>query len=159
MKATQTDIEKFLAILSENPSRIVTCTAGASESVLREPPRERQWSVAEILAHLRACQDLWSFSIYAMLAENLPTLPLLDERKWAHTTAYAVLPFNDSFQAFVLHRIELVGVLRRLPFEAWSRSADIGGRTHTIFSQVRRMAFHELEHVEQIEILFGGKNG
>jgi hypothetical protein len=37
----------------------------------------------EILAHLRACDDLWSHSIYAMLAQDNPALPLLDERRWA----------------------------------------------------------------------------
>lgn len=158
MNPNQPDIDKYLAILTENPRRIVTCTAGAGEATLRQQPGQRQWSIVEILAHIRACQELWSFSIYAMLSETQPSLPLLDERRWAKVTRYATLPFNDSFQAFLLRRIELTNVLRNLSFEDWARSADIGGRSHTIFSQVRRMAFHELEHVEEIEILLGYKN-
>lgn len=159
MDVNQPDIDKFLAILTENPRRIVTCTVGVSETTLREPPGQREWPVVEILAHIRACQDLCSFSIYAMLTEIQPVLPGLDERKWVKVTHYAALPFKDSFQAFLLRRIELINVLRKLSFEDWSRSAVIGGRTQTIFSQVRRIAFQELEHVEEIEIQMGWKNG
>jgi len=40
-----------------------------------------------------------------------------------------------------------------LPFEAWERSAIIFERKHTIFTQTRRMAKHEMAHLEQIENL------
>ncbi len=154
MEPTQPDIDKFLDILTSTPRRLVTCTAGVGEHELHESPGLGQWSVAEVLAHLRACEELWSYSIYAMLSQENPTLALLDERKWARVTRYAEGSFQNNFQTFVLRRAELVAVLRGLPFDAWSRSADIGGRRHTIFGQVRRIALHELEHVEQIEALF-----
>jgi hypothetical protein len=35
----------------------------------------------------------------------------------------------------------------------WSRGAMIRKRRHTIFSQARRMALHEVTHNEQIEAL------
>jgi hypothetical protein len=44
-------------------------------------------------------------------------------------------------------------VLQVLPFEAWERSALIFERRHTVFTQIRRLAKHELEHTAQIEDL------
>jgi hypothetical protein len=91
-------------------------------------------------------REIWSFSIHAMLAEDNPSLPLLDERRWAKAACYATLEFHKSFQAFALQREELLCVLRDLPQDAWSRTAVIEGRTHSVFSQARRMALHEQEH-------------
>jgi hypothetical protein len=151
IKITPAEIEKYLALLAATPERIAALTAGLDEARLRWSPSKKDWSVVEILAHLRACETVWTFSIYAMLSENNPALPLLDERRWAKAARYADASFADSFQQFSLKRAELLNALRHLPEEAWSRSATIEGRTHTVFSQSRRMALHEQEHAAQLE--------
>ena len=153
LQASPPEIQKYLALLEETPRLITTCIGGANEDTLRKSPGKRDWSPVEVLAHLRACDDLWSHSIYAMLAEDNPTLPLLDERRWARSRRYADLSFYTSFQAFTLSRGELLYVLRVLPHEAWSRTATIKGRTHSVFSQARRLALHESEHCEQLKTL------
>ncbi|HEY2980033.1 MAG TPA: DinB family protein, partial [Anaerolineales bacterium] len=113
----------------------------------------KAWSSAEILAHLRACADLWTHSVYAMLAVDTPRLPDLDERKWARAARYAEVPFGDSLHAFRLQRESLLRVLRALPPDAWERAALILDRKHTVFTQARRMAKHDAEHCGQIEEL------
>ncbi len=50
----------------------------------------------------------------------------------------------------MVKRGELLLVLRNLPEASWSQSAVIEGRNHTVFSQVRCMALHEQERLEQI---------
>lgn len=65
--------------------------------------------------------------------------------------AVRCLDFGPSLQAFSLKRQELLHVLRDLPEERWARTAVIGGRTHSVFSQVRRLALHEVGHCEQME--------
>jgi DinB superfamily len=149
------EAEKFVGILEETPKRIAASTAGMTKAQLRTAPGPRAWSAVEILAHLRACDDLWTFSLYAMLAEprQRPALPRLDERRWARARGYARLEFGPSLKAFTLARAELLGTLRGLPEEAWSLTADIGGRNHSVFSQVRRLALHEVEHRGQFEAL------
>ena len=114
---------------------------------------QKSWSVHDILAHLRSCADLWTYSIYAMLAEKEPSFSDINERKWAKVTHYAEMPFNQSFQAYSLQRESLVRVLKDLPFDSWERSAMIFERRHTVFIQMRRMAKHEIEHLEQIEAI------
>jgi hypothetical protein len=151
MQATRDQIETYLPQLEINPQRIWDATAGCDEAALRRSANGSGWSAVEILTHVRSCADIWTFSIYAMLAEKEPTLALIDPRHWAKAAAYSRTAFVDSLQSYSLQRFELVRLLRTLSFDAWSRSAEIGGRTHTIFTQVRRIAKHEDEHCLQIE--------
>ena len=153
MKATPSEIEKYLGIISETPLRIGQAAKGLGEERLRFKPEDESWSVNDILAHLRSCTDLWTHSIYAMLAENEPVFSDIDERKWAKVTRYTELSFSESFRAFLLQRENLLRVLKALPFESWERPAIIFERKHTVFTQVRRMAKHEGEHCDQIESL------
>jgi hypothetical protein len=153
MKATPAEIEKYLATLSETPRRIGQAVDGYEDARLHFRVDAKSWSASDILAHLRSCSDLWTHSIYAMIAEHEPVFSDVDERKWAKVTRYAELPFQKSLQAFSLQRENLLGVLRDLPFDAWERSAIIFERKHTVFTQTRRMAKHETEHVEQFRSL------
>lgn len=150
-KITPEAIEAHLALLEATPRRIAACTAGVDEARLRAAPGPKAWPAAEILAHLRGCDDVWTHSVYAMLIEAAPALPVLRPRDWAKAARYASLEFHSSFQAFALRRAEFVRVLRGLRPEAWARSAQIGNHTHTVFSQVRRLALHEAEHCGEIE--------
>lgn len=153
MKATAKEIEKYLSILSETPQRIQQAVMGMDEKYLQSQADDKSWSVNQILAHLRSCADLWTHSIYAMLAEKEPVFSDINQRKWAKVTQYAEVSFAESFQAYALQRENLLRVLQALPFEAWERSALIFKRRHTVFTQTRRMAKHETEHVEQIKNL------
>jgi hypothetical protein len=148
---TQAEIQDYVAMLDETIQRISALTDGLTDEQLATAPGKKEWSVVEILAHVRGCNDVWTYSIYAMLAEANPILPDVDERRWAKATRYASLGFQQSFQAFSLSHAELLHVLRDLPEATWERTCDIGGRKHTVFSQVRRMALHEQEHWAQIE--------
>ena len=153
MKATPSEINKYLVRLSETPQRIVQAVDDMDPARLQQRVDAKSWSANDILAHLRSCADLWTHSIYAMLAEMEPQFSDIDERKWAKITRYVELPFEESFQAFSLQRKNLLRVLQELPFESWERSAIIFGRKHTVFTQTRRMAKHEAEHIEQLESL------
>ncbi len=155
MKATPSEVQKYLRIISETPQQIGLLVKGLDEGRLQYRADARSWSANHILAHLRSCADLWTHSIYAMLAEKEPTFSDINERNWAKVTRYAELPFNQSFQAYSLQRESLVRVLKDLPFDNWERSALIFERHHTVFTQTRRMAKHETEHLEHIEALLG----
>ena len=153
MKASPSEIENYLGIISETPERIQQAATGLDQARLQLRANGKSWSANDILAHLRSCADLWTHSVYAMLAEREPEFSDIDERKWAKVTRYGELQFAESSQAFLLQRENLLRVLKDLPFESWERSAIIFGRRYTIFTQIRRMAKHEQEHVEQIETL------
>jgi hypothetical protein len=156
MKATASDIERFLRLLEETLHRIAAASKGIDDIRLQFKADKKSWSANDILAHLRSCSDLWTHSIYAMLAEHEPVFSDINEREWAKVTRYSELPFAESFLAFSLQRENLLRVLKALPFESWERSAIIFGRKHTVFTQTRRLAKHENEHCDQIESLLQG---
>ena len=153
MKATLAEAEKYLQVISETPQRIARAINSMDERQLLFGADAKAWSVNDILAHLRSCADLWTYSIYAMLAENEPEFSDINERKWAKVTRYAELPFHESFQPFSMQRDNLVRVLRAQPFESWEKSAIIFECKHTVFMQVRRLAKHETDHIGQIEAI------
>lgn len=153
LKASSSEIQKHLVLLEENIKRMAACTAKVDAMRLASSSSKREWSAVEILGHLRACDDLWSYSIYAMLTDQQPSLALIDERRWTKMLGYANLNFHQSFEVFAAKRTELIAVLKSLSEEAWSRTALIEGRQHSVFSQVRRLALHEREHCNQIESL------
>ena len=153
MKTTPSEIEKYLRIISETPQQIAQAAKGLEEVRLQFKPDRKSWSANDILAHLRSCADLWTHSIYAMLADDEPVFSDINERKWAKVTRYDELSFAESLQVFSLQRENLVRVLKALPFESWERSAIISEHKHTVFTQTRRMAKHETEHCEQIASL------
>jgi len=153
MKTTASGIDAVLSILNETPGRLGNLIMAFDGRHRYKPPGIKTWSVAEILAHLRACADIWTFSIYAMLTEEKPSLPDINERKWAKVTSYARLPIGISLQAFTFQREGLLRVLKPLPKDGWEHSSMILEREHTVFSQARRMALHEQDHLEQIEDL------
>ena len=153
MKSSPAEIRRALLQLEQTAPRLADATSGRTDDALHAAPGSETWSAAGILAHLRACADLWTHSVYAMLAKASPELPDIDERKWARVTKYADLPFAVSLQAFTLQRNVLLSVLGALPPEGWERDAIILGRRHTVFTQARRMAKHEAEHCEQVKAL------
>jgi DinB family protein len=153
MNATPSEIARYLKLLAETLRRLEKIARDFDEARLQFKPDKNSWSVNDILAHLRACADVWGDSIEAMLAEEYPKVPYRHPRQWIKKTDYLELSFHESFQAFVVQRRKFLKALKPLSLEDWSRAAMIKGREHTVFTQVRRIGLHENVHCEQIESL------
>lgn len=141
--------------MTENPPRISEITAGLSPVQLRTPPADDEWSINEILAHLRACADVWGGHIQSILAEDDPTLIGIDPRTWMKKTNYLELDFHDSFQVFTGQREELLAVLENILPDDWNRAARVQawGQVYTkiLLGYADGLARHERSHVRQIE--------
>src|SRR5262249_3308056 len=152
---TQLQIDSVVDLLKATPRRIASVTRGLSDAVLKRRPGEDAWSVAEILAHLRACSDVWGDSILRMIANDNPTLRYLSPRTWIRKTDYIGLDFQSSFSAFRKQRIELLKQLVALQSKDWSRGATFlrnkQEMTGDVYSYATRMAEHESRHCGQIE--------
>ena len=150
--------EQALALLTAAPSRLATLTADLTPAQLRTPPDTTgEWSANDVLAHLRACADVWGDCIAAMLAEDMPTLRAINPRTWIARTNYPDLEFRPSLDAFARQRVELLAVLESLPPEGWRRAATVTGvgnvLERTVLHYARRLAGHERTHIKQIERL------
>lgn len=147
--------EQVLTILAGTPRQIAALTEGVAPALLHTPPGTGEWSANEVLAHLRACADVWGNCIAAILAQDKPTLRAVNPRTWIKQTDYLEQEFHPSLRAFSAQRSELLAVLQPLAPEAWSRSATVTGAgkplQRTVLSYAEWMAEHERPHVKQIE--------
>src|SRR5256885_13090144 len=117
MRVATAETEKLLKLLAETPHRIASVSRGLENARLHFKSDEKSWSVNDILAHLRACADVWGKSMMAMLAEDHPTLRYVSPRSWIRKTDYPELAFHASFQAFTQQRDELLKALKPLTIE------------------------------------------
>ena len=148
-------IEQVLTWLAATPQRIAALTAGLAPAQLRTAPDHDAWSANDVLAHLRACADVWGDCIAAMIAEDGPTLRAVNPTAWITQTDYSALEFSPSLRAFAAQRADLLAVLEPLPPEGWSRAATVTGAgkvlERTVLDYAQRMVRHERPHVRQVE--------
>lgn len=148
-------IEQNLTMLAACPSRIAGLTKGLTPAQLLTPPRPGDWSARDVLAHLRACADMWGKYIMLILDENHPTFKAVNPTTWIKQTDYREQKFQPSLRGFTVQRAELLAVLKPLPPKAWSRSATVTGagkpRERTVHSYAEWLANHERSHIRQIE--------
>jgi hypothetical protein len=148
-------IEQVLTLLAQTPSRIAALTAGLAPAQLHTIPNYDEWSANDVLAHLRACADVWGNCIVAMIAEDTPTLRAVNPTTWIKKTDYLELEFQPSLRSFATQRADLLVVLEPLPHEGWSRAATVTGAgkvlERTVQSYAQWLARHERSHIKQIE--------
>ncbi|HET9111585.1 MAG TPA: DinB family protein [Ktedonobacterales bacterium] len=144
-----------LALLAATPTRIAALTAGLELAQLQTTANPDEWSANDVLAHLRACADVWGACIVKMIAEDTPTLRAVNPRAWITRTDYLDLEFQPSLRAFATQRAELLAVLEPLPPEGWSRAATVMGAgkplERTVLFYAQWLASHERPHVKQVE--------
>ena len=148
-------IGQNLSMLANTPSRLANLTEGLTPAQLRTPPEPGEWSARDVLAHLRACSDMWGKYIVMILNEDHPTFKAMNPTTWIKQTNYLEQDFHPSLQAFTAQRAELLAVLKPLPPKAWSRMATVTGagkpRERTIRTYAQWLANHEQSHFKQIE--------
>lgn len=147
-------MEQTLTMLRSAPERIQEMTSGLAPEQLRARPGPEDWSVVEVLAHLRACADVWGGCIATILAEHHPTIRAIDPRTWMRDTNYPDLEFQPSFESFTAQRADLMATLERLSDDQWPRKATMTGAgkpiERTLQSFAERLAIHERPHLKQI---------
>lgn len=142
-------------MLAVAPPRLGEVTAGLTPMQLRAAPAPDEWSANDVLAHMRACADMWGGCIVAMLAEDHPTLRAVNPRSWIKKTDYLALDFQPSLRAYATQRAELLALLEPLPSEGWSRAATVTGAgavlERSVHFYAQWLARHERPHLKQIE--------
>jgi uncharacterized damage-inducible protein DinB len=151
---TALTVDQVLALLTEQPKTIAALTAGLSRDRLHRSPSRGEWSLNDVLAHVRSCADMWGKYMATMIAEDRPTIRAMNPTTWIKSTNYPELEFAPSLRAFTKQRAQLLALLEPLPKAGWSRSATVTGagrpRERTVFEYARWLANHERSHVKHI---------
>jgi hypothetical protein len=154
MSSRALTIEQILAMLAAAPPRIAAMTAGVAPAQLHTAPAADQWSANQVLAHLRACTDMWGNYIVEIIAQDHPTLRAVNPRTWIDKTDYREQAFQPSLQAFMTQRADLLATLESLAPEGWARAATVVGAgkpfERTVRFYAQWLAEHERAHVKQI---------
>ena len=148
------EISDLLNRLAAVPARIGRAVARLSDTDKHLASSNGEWSAAQILAHLRASDDILAHRLYAILARDNPLLPAYDERRWAEIAGYPQVDIELSLNVFTLRRAELVTMFRQVAVEDWQRlgNHEIKGAV-SLFQVATALLEHEEEHCVQLEVL------
>ena len=149
---------KFLA--GRDPIAIIAATLAqltklaeclpAGQLTLRVP--HGKWNAREIVAHLADCELVFSFRLRQTLAEDHPTLQPFDQDRWA--ARYANYDIASALRLFGAVRDWDLLLLDGVSAEERTRPVTHPERgTMTLWTIVETMAGHDLNHLQQIELL------
>ncbi len=119
-------IEQILILLAEGPRRIAALAAGLPPARLHSAPNDDEWSANDVLAHLRACADVWGGSIVTMVREDHPTIRAINPRTWIRDTDYLDRAFRPSLRAYTAATHRAPGA----PRDAIARGLGARGNVH-----------------------------
>lgn len=154
-KSKANEFELVLEMLASTPKQIARIARGRDDEQLHRQPAADAWSARDIVAHLRACAEVWGSCIERMIAEDHPTIRYVSPRGWIKKTDFLDQSFRPSLRAFTDARANLLDLLRALDAAGWARGATFTGtklgRDATVLSYAQRIADHEAQHVEQLK--------
>ena len=146
--------QQLMDLLEGAPEQLSVAAKGLTAAQLSTPPAPEEWSANAVLAHLRACADVWGTSIATILDEDNPTIRAVNPRSWIESTDYVQQEFGPSLRIFTKQRRALMNRLRPLASGAWNREATITGAgrplQRSVLSYAERMARHERPHLKQV---------
>jgi hypothetical protein len=111
---TPLTLEQVLTVLAETPPRLAALTASLAPAQLQTRPGPTEWSLNDVLAHLRSCADVWGDYMRMILTQDRPTIRAVNPTTWIKHTDYPQLEFRRSLRAFETQRAELLTVLEPL---------------------------------------------
>ena len=148
-------------MLGATPSLIAETVSNAPSRGLRSIAAPGEWSASEVLAHLRACADVWGGCMSTILSEDEPTIRAVNPTTWIASTDYMAQEFQDLFTRFKEQRAELLSRLEPLTQAEWLRGAVVTGagrpRRRTVLDYAHRLGRHEQSHVDQIRRIVGAR--
>ena len=146
--------DEILELLAGAPAEIAAATTGLAPAETEEAPQAGQWSLVQVLAHLRSCADVWGGAMATIAEGEQATIRARNPLTWVERTDYRTLPFDISLRAYTEQRQDLIPQLRRLPPAGWERTVLVTGAGRPLQRSVlfygRWLAGHERSHRRQI---------
>ncbi|MGI8586809.1 MAG: DinB family protein [Chloroflexia bacterium] len=142
----------LLDALRATPDTIGALLAGCTEEEAREARGgDENWSVVEVVCHLRDAQERAIERMRAMRDEEDPVLPSYDQEQWARERNYATASLAEAWASFLALQAAFVTDLEALPPSAWERTGrhEEQGRI-TISSHALHIISHDAAHTAQI---------
>ena len=141
----------ILAILRSTPAALNTLSHGLTGDSWNERPTPTQWSLTEIICHLRDVDAELNLPRLEKITQQInPFLPGIDTDLWAEERSYVLQDGRAALHRFTRDRVSLLNLLESLSPDDWQRSARhaIFGPT-TLQELVGFIVGHDRLHVRQ----------
>ena len=153
---TREEIEALIVRLAAAPSRYAAALSRLEDADSVSDLHDGEWSPVQVLAHVRAANDILEPRIYHVLVRENTPLVAYDDGVWARVARYASLPITELLETMKHKRKELVYMLKGISPEDWQRTGthEVRGPM-TVFDLASYVADHDDEHIAQIEATIG----
>lgn len=149
--------EAFIAILRSTPAVLDGLSRSLSRADWLVRPSEDEWSLTEVICHLRDVDEEVNLPRLKMVIETTnPFLAGQDTDRWAESRNYYLQDGRQAFMDFMAARRKVIDLLESLAAEDWDRPARhaIFGPT-TLRELVKILAAHDRLHQQQVHQLVG----
>jgi hypothetical protein len=146
-----------LVAMAEAPDRIRHLIRGLAEKQLEKKPAPGKWCIKEIVAHLADGEVILGSRYRFIGAHDRPSIPGYDQDAFADRLGPMNARTADLADDFAMARAVNLGLLDRLPEEAWDRVGLHAERgEESIRGLVEMYAGHDRIHLAQIETIRTG---
>jgi hypothetical protein len=144
--------DELLEVYGSTPVTLTVLVRNLPDDVLRTGGEaDEQWSVAEIVCHLRDAEERSFARVRRMCEEDRPRLEAYDPAELARTSGYRDQPFGSALSTFIDIRAGHTRFLELADESAWDR-VGIHDEVGEISVQqlTAHMAAHDAIHLSQI---------
>ncbi len=146
------EVPEIMEILQTSVPRLRKLSNIAPSAALLPAAYEGEWTLAAVLAHLRACNDVLGGNMVRIAEEDNPAWRGMSPRTWQRRSGYHDWEFEPAVREFDRGRAELLAVLDPLPPAAWKRTATVTVPPKKVFEYSIRyygdwLAAHERAHL------------
>jgi hypothetical protein len=155
--ARMLEVDEIMSILRTTMDRLIRLTGDALPAELKPVPyTATTWSIAAVVAHLRACNDVLGGAMLRILREDHPSWRATSPRTWQARSRYHDEAFEPSLAALAAGREDLLVALEAAPLEAWDRTAMVSVPPKQRLERSVRyygdwLAQHERTHLKDLE--------
>jgi FMN phosphatase YigB (HAD superfamily) len=149
----------MMAVLRGSPAGLTTALAEIPEGDWLERPGPEDWSLTEVICHLRDVENEVNLPRLRMImSKTNPFIHGVDSDKWASERNYQVQDGQQALSDFITSRLETIDILENLKEGDWEKK----GR-HAIFGptdlkeMIMIISGHERLHGTQIYKLIKNK--
>ena len=143
---------QIIEALKDMPNALERELAGLSDAVIRFKPSEGEWSIREVMGHMRFAEDIWYKRLYQVWSLNDPVLmsfagedAALEEARQATSVA----PYVEGIKA---RRPRTVDLLSHAV--DWTRLGQWRGTGRRTLKQLAEaLVAHDADHLQQIRAL------
>ena len=148
------DPQEALEWLQRTPILVLDLIEPLEEDDISREVIEGEWSIRELLTHLRDAQGVLEYRVNLLLSEDDPTIESQAVFDWAADGSSSPTTSMEIFETYRSSRQKTVERLQNIPLADWWREGwhqEFG--MVNVKQQVSYFATHELTHLPQLDSL------